>query len=550
MRYSGHCLHQLFEAQVQRSPDAIALTFERQQLTYADLNHRANQLAHYLQSLGLQPDQLVGICGDRGLELVIGLLGILKAGGAYVPLDPDFPPARLQWMLADAQPPILLTQETWRQRLPEHQAHVVCWDSDASAIALQPSHNPDSTVSSEHLAYVIYTSGSTGKPKGVPIPHCSVVNFLTSMQRRPGLSATDTLLAVTSISFDIAALELFLPLITGARLALVSRRTATDGALLSQQLKATGTTVMQATPATWRMLLAAGWRGDGDLTILCGGEALSGDLARRLLASGAAVWNLYGPTETTIWSTIYPLESQLAAFASTIPIGRPIANTHIHLLDRQGQAVPIGVPGELHIGGEGLARGYLNRPELTAERFIIHPQWGRLYRTGDLARYQADGVIEYLGRLDYQVKIRGFRIELGEVESALSQHPAIQAAVVVSQSDPSGEARLVAYVVFDGGFDSEPPVTASELRRFLQERLPDYMTPTRYVPLEALPLTPNGKVDRKALPAPDLSRNEDDLVLPRNASETTLAILYRTHLRSLIEMQGFQESRFCQPCNH
>ncbi|ABW31355.1 non-ribosomal peptide synthetase [Acaryochloris marina] len=506
------CLHQLVEAQVERTPEATALIFEDQQLTYAELNARANQLAYYLRSQGVKPNDLVGVCGDRSPELVIGLLGILKTGAAYVPLDPSYPQERLNWMVTDTQMPILLTQEHWRDQLPQHKSQVVCWDLDSEAISQQPDPNPERRVGADHLAYVIYTSGSTGKPKGVQIEHQSLVNFLFSMQRQPGLEATDILLAVTSVSFDIAALELFLPLITGATVALVSRTVAMDGILLSRQLEAVGATVMQATPATWRMLLAAGWRGQVGLKILCGGEALSRDLAQQLVTTGTSVWNLYGPTETTIWSTVYPIKDPSSeiplskgdlggSLPATLPIGHPIANTQIYLLDRHGQPVPIGVPGELHIGGDGLARGYLNRPDLTEEKFVVHSQWGQLYRTGDLARYRPDGSIEYLGRLDHQVKIRGFRIELGEIETVLRQHSDVHEVVAISRPDLFGEPQLVAYLVCQ----PERQVDSGELREFLRAKLPDYMVPATYMTLEALPLTPNGKVDRKALPAPELS---------------------------------------------
>ncbi|ABW31352.1 non-ribosomal peptide synthetase [Acaryochloris marina] len=536
------CLSELFATQVEQTPDAIALIFEDQHLTYAELNARANQLAHYLQTLGVKPDDLVGICCDRSLDMMIGLLGILKSGGAYVPIDPDYPSDRLAWMMSDAHLAILLTQRSLTDQLPPHQAQVVELDGDWQTIAQQPRHNLANLATADHLAYVIYTSGSTGKPKGVQITHRSLVNFLCSMHKQPGLTADDTLLAITSISFDIAALELYLPLITGAKVVVASRTVAADGEQLSELLSRTGATIMQATPATWRMLLTAGWSGQAGLKMLCGGEALSGDLAQQLMNMGTSVWNLYGPTETTIWSTIYPVKNQphnhtdsevpftKGDLGGSIPIGHPIANTQIYLLDRHGQPVPVGVPGELHIGGDGLARGYLNRPELTAERFIDfglpiadfglepdsqippkseivrlsahdevqNPKSVRLYKTGDLARYRPDGSIEYLGRLDHQVKIRGFRIELGEIEAVLRQHSDVHEVVAISRPDLFGESQLVAYLVCQ----PERQVDSGELRKFLRAKLPDYMVPATYMTLEALPLTPNGKVDRKALPAP------------------------------------------------
>ncbi|HEY9629833.1 MAG TPA: amino acid adenylation domain-containing protein [Coleofasciculaceae cyanobacterium] len=497
--YPQVCIHQLFEAQVERTPDAIEIVSANQSLTYLELNHKANQLAHYLQTLGVGADVRVGICCDRSFDLAIGLLGILKAGGAYVPLDPDYPQERLEWMVSDSQMPILLTQSALVDRLPHHHAQGICLDSDWATIAQHSQENPHASADPSNLAYVIYTSGSTGKPKGVQIAHSSVVNFLASMQQKPGLTANDILLAVTSISFDIAGLELYLPLITGARLVLASRSAATDGKQLSDLLHSSGATLMQATPATWRMLLASGWQGKQDLKILCGGEALSRELAESLLEKAATVWNLYGPTETTVWSTVSCLEKG-DRFPAILPIGRPIANTQIYLLDRQGQPVPVGVPGELHIGGVGLARGYLNRPELTADKFILHPTWDRIYQTGDLARYRSDGAIEYLGRMDHQVKLRGFRIELGEIEATLSQYPTVREAVMVAKEDPFGNKSLVAYIVPQG------EVTIRELREFLQQQLPDYMVPSAFVSIAQLPLTPNGKVDRKALPEPGLEQ--------------------------------------------
>jgi amino acid adenylation domain-containing protein len=511
------CIHQLFEAQVEKTPDAVAVSFEGEQLTYRELNQRANQLAHYLQQLGVASEVLVGICVERSLEMVVGLLGILKAGGAYVPIDPAYPQERLALILSDSQTSILLTQQKLLEKLPAHQTRVLCLDTNWER---NSSENPVNLTTSDRLAYVIYTSGSTGKPKGVQIPHSAVVNFLTSMQRQPGLTHSDVLLAVTTISFDIAALELYLPLITGACVVVASREVATDGKQLSEQIEATGATVMQATPATWQMLLAVGWQGNPGLKILCGGEALPYDLATQLLAKAAAVWNLYGPTETTIWSTVYPVKVSQRS-NSFVPIGRPITNTQVYLLDCQGQPVPIGIPGELHIGGAGLARGYLHRPELTAAKFISHPNWGRLYKTGDLARYLPDSTIEYLGRTDDQVKLRGFRIELGEIETVLKQHPAVRQAVVAVREDKPGNKQLVAYLVSQVSLDD----IVSELRHFAGKKLPNYMVPSAFVQLESLPLTPNGKVDRCALPAPDRARfgSEKTFALPRTPIEEVLA---------------------------
>lgn len=519
------CLHELFEAQVVHSPETTAVVFEEKALTYAELNARANRLAHALRARGVGPGTRVGICVERSLEMVVGLLGILKAGAAYVPLDPAYPAERLSFMLGDADVPVLLTQQRLVGALPRSRASILCLDTDWPAIAEAAAHNPISGATPEDLAYVIYTSGSTGRPKGVQIPHRAVVNFLHSMRRKPGLSREDTLLAVTTLSFDIAALELFLPLIVGARVVLVSREVASDGVELAEALARHGATVMQATPVTWRMLIESGWQGDGKLKMLCGGEALSPELATQLLERGGTLWNLYGPTETTIWSTL----CEVARGEGPVLIGRPIANTRVYALDSHRCPVPVGVAGELYIGGEGLGRGYLNRPELTAERFVPDPfssePEARLYRTGDLVRFRPDGNLEFLGRLDHQVKIRGFRIELGEIEAALDRHPQVRQAIVLAREDQPGQKRLVAYVVPEAG----ALLAIGDLRTYLKERLPEYMVPSAFVVMEALPLTPNGKVNRTALPPPGTDRPEltETFVPPGTPEETTLASIWR-----------------------
>ena len=457
------CMHELFEAQVAGTPDAIALVYEHRQLSYYELNQRANHLACKLRSLGVRPGVLVGLYTERGPEMLIGLLGILKAGGAYVPLDPTYPRERLAFMVRDAALTVLLTQRHLVAGLPEHAADVICLDSEV--LFEETAANPANWTDAEALAYVIYTSGSTGRPKGVMIPHGAVVNFLSTMLRQPGLSSDDILLAVTSLSFDIAALELCLPLMVGARVVLVSREVSADGALLAESLTDHAATVMQATPATWTQLLDSGWRGLSALKMLCGGEALAREQATRLLERGATLWNMYGPTETTIWSAIHRVVAATDGDTSAVPLGRPIANTGIHLLDEEGQLVPVGVPGELHIGGAGLAHGYLKRPELTAEKFLPDQfsatAGQRLYQTGDLTRYLPDGAIEFLGRIDHQVKLRGFRIELGEIEAVLAQQAAVHEVVVVVREDVPGDKRLVAYV----RYEPERPPDISELAR-------------------------------------------------------------------------------------
>jgi amino acid adenylation domain-containing protein len=532
------CIHELFEAQVEKTPDAIAVVFEKQQLTYRELNTRANQLAHYLKKHGVGPEVLVGICIERSIEMIVGLLAILKAGGVYLPLDPDYPKERLSFMLEDAQVRVVLTQQQFLSSI-NHQ-RVVCLDSDLHKITTQSTNNPQSNVTADNLAYVIYTSGSTGKPKGVMIQHGSVVNFLDSMAREPGLSETDTLLAVTTLSFDIAGLEIYLPITVGARVVLACRAVAADGLRLAKQLSDCGATVMQATPATWRMLLANGWQGSRELKILCGGEALSEHLARQLVQRCASLWNMYGPTETTIWSAV----RKVAANVDRVTLGRPIANTQIYILNKHINPVPIGVPGELHIGGDGLARGYLNRTEVTQEKFIANPfserPNARLYKTGDLARYLPDGSIEFLRRVDDQVKIRGYRIELGEIEAVLGQDPTVQSSLVVVREDTPGDKRIVGYAVArpEGSFD------AMEVRKHLKQKLPEYMIPSALVRVDALPLTPNGKVDRNALPTPDRSRAETgrSYAAPRTPVEEFLTGIWTEVLR--VDKVGVDDNFF------
>ncbi len=534
------CIHHLFEDQVRKTPDRIALQFGDVQWTYLDLDKRANQLASHLRKLGVDSKALVGICLERSPLMVLAVLATMKAGGAYVPLDPVFPRERIAFMLDDARVSVLLTQEHLREAISLHGVQVICLEA-AGEIEIDPSSEPPSTnIDSENLAYVIYTSGSTGKPKGVEITHRAVVNFLLSMMREPGLTHDDRLLSVTTLSFDIAGLELYLPLITGARIILASRAVAADAHRLAELIELSGATVMQATPATWRMLLEAGWQGNTGLKILCGGEALPRDLADQLLARSASLWNMYGPTETTIWSTLWRAKSG----DGPVPIGRPIANTQVYVLDPHLEPVPIGVTGELFIGGDGVARGYFHRPELTQERFIPNPfssdASARLYKTGDLARYRPDGTIECLGRIDHQVKIRGFRIELGEIEGCLGEHPDVRQAAVVAREDQKGSRRLVAYVVMRNG----AAVGAGALRDFAKERLPDYMVPSSYVTMDALPLTPNGKVDRNALPDPTGKQSEEHaaFVAPRSELERTIAEVWREVLN--VDRVGLEDNFF------
>ncbi len=522
-------IHELFEAQVEQTPGAVAVEYEGTRLTYSELNQQANQLALHLQSLGVGPDVVVGLFVERSLDMLVGLMGILKAGGTYVPLDPSFPQTRLAYMIADSDMKVLVTHRQLDRNLTVRPPSIVYLDADWEAISRQdttktkpPSPRP------ENLAYVLYTSGSTGRPKGVAIPHTAVVNFLRSMQSEPGFTAKDKLLAVTTLSFDIAGLEIYLPLVRGGTTVIASREDVYDPARLIKRIRESQCTVMQATPATWRALLEASWEGSKGLKLLCGGEALPGDLAQALLPRCAELWNMYGPTETTIWSTLYRVRS----VDGPVPIGRPIANTQVFILDEHRQLVPAGVVGEMYIGGLGLAQGYFNRPELTAERFVENPfdPGARLYRTGDQARWLPDGTLECLGRADNQVKIRGFRIELGEVESALARHPSVGQCVVVAREDSHGDKILAAYLEPK---PAQPAPVVSDLRTHLSDDLPAYMVPSAFVVMQKLPLTPNGKIDRKALPSPNQERIEvaGEVVGPRDPMEQMLVEIWSGVLR-------------------
>ncbi len=518
-------IHELFEAQAERTPEAVAVRAGGEAMTYAEVERQANQLAHALRGLGVGRGKLVGLCVDRSARLPVALLGVLKAGAAYVPLDPDFPRDRLAFMAEDAQLDLIVTESALAGDLPAGRARLYLLDEEAAALAAAPSTRPAAGTGAEEPAYVIYTSGSTGRPKGVVLPHRAVANLIASSSRTPGMQAGDVVVAVTTISFDIAVFELFLPLAVGATIVLASRDTASDGLALRELVEAARPTVLQLTPASWRALIAAGWKGDPALRLVCGGEALSRDLAAELLERGAALWNAYGPTETCVWSAYQKLEP-----GAPITVGRPIANTRVHVVDENLRLRPTGVPGELCIGGAGLALAYFRRPELTAERFVPDPHvegGGRMYRTGDLVRWRRDGSLEYLRRNDTQVKVRGFRIELGEIEAVLVTHPAVRQAVVTVVEERTADARIVAYVIPAAG----ESLTITELRKHLRKKLPDYMIPQALVELEAFPLTPNGKIDRKRLPTPGVRREAQEHVPPRSDAEKLVAELWSGALK-------------------
>lgn len=495
-----------FAAVVRAHPDRVAVRSGDGSLSYAELDAASSRLAGRLAALGAGPGALVGVYLDRGTELVVSLLGVLRTGAAYVPLDPAFPAERIAFMLGDSNCLALVTTEGLLSTLPDLRPATVLVETGASAPISQPEGHPAADPSPDALAYVIYTSGSTGTPKGVMIEHASLGTFLRSMAREPGLTEDDVLVAVTTPSFDIAALELFLPLWVGAQVVVAGQEEASDPGRLATLLNRTGATVLQATPATWRSLMHAGWPGRSELRAFCGGEALPSPLATQLLHRCGQVWNLYGPTETTIWSLVSRLEAPL----EQVPIGRPIDGTEVFVVDRYDRLVPVGVPGELLIGGVGTARGYLRRPGLTAQRFVDLPVAGgrRVYRTGDLVRWRADGQLAFIGRIDHQVKLRGFRIELGEVEAALRDRPGVSDAAVVLREDTPGDARLVGYVTGDESLD------VPALRRSVGQRLPAYMVPPVIVRLAEMPRSPNGKLDRSALATPTLLAHSSSSHVP------------------------------------
>ncbi|MFN6470969.1 MAG: amino acid adenylation domain-containing protein [Nostoc sp. SerVER01] len=541
------CIHQLFEAQVEKTPNAVAVVFENQQLTYRELNNRANQLAHYLKKLGVKPEVLVGICIERSLLMVVAVLGILKAGGAYLPLDPAHPKERLAFILEDTKSPVLLTQESLIEKLPTDDIKVVCLDSHWEKIAQDFSENPVCKTNLANLAYVIYTSGSTGKPKGTLIPHQGLLNYLSWCTQAYTVELGKGTTVHSSLAFDLTITSLFSPLLVGRQVELIPENHSIEslGNALRQE---SNLSLVKITPA--ELLLLSGQLSSTEVAGITRAFIIGGE---NLLTESISFWkrfapdtmlvNEYGPTETVVGCCIYRVPKDEIE-SSSVPIGQPIANTQLYVLDEYHQPVPIGVPGELYIGGAGLARGYLNRPELTAVKFIPHPfshePGARLYKTGDLARYRADGNLEFLGRIDHQVKVRGYRIELGEIEGLLGQHPKVQEAVVLMREDIPKNQRLVAYFVAN----SETAPTTAELRNFLKEQLPEYMLPSVFVELKALPLTTNGKVDRRALPIPDGDRPEleEVYVAPRSEMEQAIAKVWQEVLQ--LENVGINDNFF------
>ncbi|HEX2078241.1 MAG TPA: amino acid adenylation domain-containing protein [Longimicrobium sp.] len=543
--YPGtECIHELIAKQAAATPDAVAVVFEDERVTYAELDRRANRLANHLRALGVGPEVRVGVCAERSVELVVALLGVLKAGGGYVPLDPGYPRDRLAYMLADSRVAVLLTQAHLADRIPPHGARTVRLDADWPRIAQESDAAPEPGVGLDHLAYVIYTSGSTGQPKGAENEHRGIRNRLLWMQEAFGLDGTDAVLQKTPFSFDVSVWEFFWPLMTGARLVVAKPEGHREPAYLARLIGQEGVTTVHFVPSMLQAFLE-----EPDLSacaplrrVVCSGEALPAELQTRFFQRlGAGLHNLYGPTEAAVdvtWWACAPDDDR-----RSVPIGRPIANTQIHLLDARLNPVPAGVAGELYIAGVQVGRGYLGRRGLTAERFVPDPfsahPGARMYRTGDLARWLADGSVDYLGRADHQVKVRGFRIELGEIEAALAAHPGVREAVVVARTDAPGETRLVAYLTAAG----EAAPDAAALREHLRAGLPEYMVPTAFVAMEALPLSPNGKVDRKALPAPEARRDEAvAFVAPRDETERAIAEIWREALG--VEQVGVDDNFF------
>ena len=516
-------LHDEISKQASKTPNDVAVKFEDVALTYSELDRKANQIARCLRTKGVATGDLVGICVPRDENMVVSVLGIMKSGAGYVPLDPAFPQDRLRYMCDHSQLKLVLSAEETQELVDSFDKPTLVFEQIESEFSVQDERPLDVDVAPEATAYVIYTSGSTGTPKGVDVPHGVVVNFLHSMAEQPGFGANDSVLAVTTLSFDIAVLELYLPLIVGGQTVIATKATTVDGPLLVDAVEKNSITVFQSTPGTLRLMIAAGWKGDQKLKVLCGGEPMPEDLVKPILERCGQFWNMYGPTETTVWSSLF----QITDADAQILIGKPIANTQLYILDKNFQPVPVGGEGEIFIGGAGVTHGYLHQPEMTRERFVENPYFNpfvdycnhRLYRTGDLGRFKPDGSIQFLRRNDKQVKVRGFRIELGEIETAIKSLEQIDQAVAIVREDNPGDERLVAYSVNKPGVE----YSTDDLRNAIREVLPYYMVPQHFVGLEKLPQTNNGKIDYKSLPVPVAASNSDDQLKPETAVQRYVA---------------------------
>ncbi len=535
------CIHQLFEDQVLKTPNITAIRDDRKKVTYTELNEKSNKLARYLHDSGAVEGSLVSICMERSTDILVALLAVLKAGCTYIPLDPIYPKDRLALILEDGNPALMITEKKLLESLPQTKTKNI-FIEEFEAYKDYSGENTDFSVTPNTVAYLIYTSGSTGKPKGVQLEHFSVVNFLASMAKQPGITPEDVILAVTTISFDIAGLEMYLPILYGASIFIASQETSMNPDLLIQKIEESKATILQATPVTFRMLNSAEWKGAKGLKILCGGEAMPKELAYDLISKCGELWNMYGPTETTVWSTVEKVEINENDKIGYINLGRPIDNTFIYVLNTEFQPVPIGYPGELFIGGDGLARGYFNLPAMTQEKFLPDPfsdiPGARMYRTGDLVQQTEEGKLEFLNRVDSQVKIRGFRIELGEIESAISQYSTIKNNVTIVREDTLGDKKLVAYIIKE-----EEEIDIAELRMFLKTKIPDYMVPSAFVFIDQFPLTPNGKIDRKVLPSPvEAPQQAKDYIEPNTETEKKLAAIWSDVLK--IKQIGTDEDFF------
>jgi len=536
------CVHQLFEEQVLKTPDIIAIRDDRKAITYTELNEKSNRLARYLHDSGAVEGSLVSICMERSTDILVALLAVLKAGCTYIPLDPIYPKDRLALILEDGNPALMITEKKLLESLPQTDTKNI-FIEEYEAYNDYSGENTSFAVTPNTVAYLIYTSGSTGKPKGVQLEHFSVVNFLASMAKQPGITPDDIILAVTTISFDIAGLEMYLPILNGASIFVASQETSMNPDLLIQKIEESKATILQATPVTFRMLNSAEWGGAKGLKILCGGEAMPKELAYDLIDKCGELWNMYGPTETTVWSTVEKVEVNENDKIGYINLGKPIDNTFIYVLNTEFQPVPVGYPGELFIGGDGLARGYFNLPAMTQEKFLPDPfsdiPGARMYRTGDLVQQTEEGKLEFLNRVDSQVKIRGFRIELGEIESAISQFSTIKNNVTIVREDIPGDKKLVAYIIKE---DEEVDIV--DLRQFLKTKIPDYMVPSAFVFIDQFPLTPNGKIDRKVLPTPvdAAPQQTKNYIAPQTETEKKLAAIWSDVLK--IKQIGIDEDFF------